>query len=207
MTPESVLKAMAEALAEKYTYTPEGAKRERPLEERVNDGMAVKFPNGYLGTSMRPTKAQEAATTAMEVVGPVLELLFRLAETAHQMAKSHKEFIDEWARHDVDAHTQEIQYVMERLLEQIKVKEPADWGYVSRFSATPNEIHDLLREGLHPDVHLNYQQAIGRAIQRQAAEEIREARYDVHTAEDAAARIDPDMGGVTLPRGVVDPEG
>jgi hypothetical protein len=173
MTPESVLKAMAEALAEKYTFTPEGAE-ERPLEERVNDVLAVKFPNGYLGTSMRPVTAREAAVEVMDsVVGPLLDLVFRMKEAMGALAKSHQEFIDEWARHDADASTLEAQHVAKSLIREVEVKEPADWDYVRRFSATPSEIHDILRSGLHPNVYLAYQQAIGKKIVAEAAEDLR----------------------------------
>jgi hypothetical protein len=158
MTPDSVLKAMADALAEKYTTSgyERHSRFHRTLEERLDQGMMKTFEASDGMLSIRAVTPREAAVEAMNVVGPILEVLFQLVETAKEMAKSHKEFIDEWARHDVDAHTQEVQYVMESLIGKVEVQEPADWAYLSQFSATPSEIHNILRVGLHPNVLKNF---------------------------------------------------
>lgn len=225
MTPDSILKAMAEALAKKYTsggsYRGELEKYNKSLEERLDQGMMDHYTadDGY--RSMAPVTPREAAVEAMTVVGPILELFFRLAETARELAKSHKEFIEDSSQ--PDAHTLEVQYVMESLLGQIEVKEPADWNYVSRFSATPSEIHDILRSGLHPKVYLAYQQALARPILRQAAEEVLRKGEEGLPAEErlfspehaamfemvrrSADLINPDSSGPTLPNEVVTPEG
>jgi len=200
MTPESVLEAMAKALAEKFTSTGKST-----FEERLDQGMMHHFiaADGY--GSMAPVTPRQAAVEAMSVVGPILELVWEmkdLLERSTTVINGLSQQVD-----DPGPYAQEIlSEIWNLITKKIEMQEPADWDYVRRFSATPNEIHDILRSGLHPKVYLAYQQAIGKAVQRQAAEEILQNPYDLHSATDAASRIDRDTSGLILPREVVDPE-
>lgn len=167
MTPESVLEAMAEALAEKYT--PSDSLNEKP-EQRLDEGMVVVFPYSDSEVAFRAVTPREVAVEAMNVVGPILEKLWEMKGLMEQALKLMGDWVQDGEAGggpEFDSFLTEVG----RLMAQLRVQEPADWDYVRRFSATPNEIHDILKSGLHPNVHLNYQQS----IVKRALEEISEA--------------------------------
>lgn len=210
MTPESVLKALAEALAKKYTTSGRYEDEDARLDDRIDRGMMKTFVAGDGHLSIRAVTPREAAVEAMSVVGPLLELVFEMKGALESLAKSHKEFIEEWARHDADASTLEVQHVAESLVREVEIEEPADWPYLNQFSATPNEIHDILRHGLHPNVHLAYQQALGRAIVQQAAEDVLDIEhheYDLPGSQSGRQQAAAKIRSGVYPKEVVHPEG
>lgn len=174
MTPESVLEAMAEALAEKYTteggYSGKLEKYNQTPEQRLDQGMMRTFVDTDGNLSICAVTPREAAVEAMNVVGPILEKLWEMKGLMEQALKLMGDWVQDGEAGggpEFDSFLTEVG----RLMAQLRVQEPADWDYVRRFSATPNEIHDILKSGLHPNVHLNYQQS----IVKRALEEISEA--------------------------------
>jgi hypothetical protein len=184
MTPESVLEAMTKALAEKYTTSgyERNSRFHRTNEERLDQGMMKTFEASDGNLSIRAVTPREAAVAAMDVVGPILEMVWSLNE----LLKRSRAAMDDMAQ-DVDggpsAEYHALSWELGEAIRQVDVEEPTDWDYVNRFSATPSEIHDILRRGLHPNVHLAYQQAIGKKIVDEAAEDILKAGRESFTQE------------------------
>ena len=105
------------------------------------------------------------------------------------------------------------EWEMVRILRKLDYFEPHDWTYISRFSATPSEVHKILKDGLCEDVYLNYQQFIAEAALRQALDEQHE-RVEAESAEpgcwhDGAhsviKQLDPAKDGSRFPYEMIDP--
>jgi hypothetical protein len=164
MTPDSVMKAMAKALAEKFTsrgmYDGKLAKYNKSLEERINSGMMRSFADWDGNMSIQPVTPREAAVEVMDsVVGPILELM---AEMQALLVRANRE-LGEMALDLPDGPSAEYHMLsceIARLEAKSRMQQPADWDYVRRFSATPHEIHDILRSGLHPKVLKAYVDAV-----------------------------------------------
>lgn len=220
MTPESVLKAMAEALAERFTsggkYDGRLKKYNKSLEERLDSGMIRTFADWDGNMSMRAVTPREAAVEAMDVVGPILELVWKmkdLLERSTTVINGLSQQVD-----DPGPYAQEIlSEIWDLITKKIEMQEPADWDYVRRFSATPNEIHDILRSGLSEPVHLAYQQAIGGKITAEVAERLRDLAEEsmplaerindpVNTAlYEMVLRCADRVGRMSVPKAVVEP--
>lgn len=149
----------------------------------------------------------------------LLNALNEVCTAAQRIATSHRALMGEMVDPGSEAHG--AQREMDRLLRQATYAEPNDWTYVSRFSATPHEIHRILANGLCEDVHLNYQQSIGNKAAHEAAEDIRQqgensftlgqrllspehaAMYE--TLRRCADLIDPEIHGGPYPSSLVRP--
>jgi hypothetical protein len=148
MTPDSVLKAMAEALAEKYTT------------DGLDQPMVKVHPNPAGAGIEAPSPRQAAVEVMDSVVGPLLDLVWEmkgLLEEAGTMLRGLEDQAEEFDQPHVWALRDEITKLV---VTKVEMDEPADWDYVRRFSATPNEIHDILRSGLHPNVLKAYVDAV-----------------------------------------------
>lgn len=144
-----------------------------------------------------------AAKAAMKVFEPLLNALDEVATAADRITKSHAHFVQD--SQDPGSEAIAAEWEMTRILRKLQYFEPHDWTYISRFSATPHEIHKVLKDGLCEDTYLNYQRFICEPAVHEAANDIRSSRYDVHTADDAAAHIDPEMGGGRYPAKLINP--
>lgn len=162
----------------------------------------------------------DQAVEAMTVVGPILDKVSEMKDLLERAIR----LLGEWSQDLEDGPGPEFDEILSEvgsMNAKLYVQEPADWDYVRRFSATPNEIHDILRSGLHPNVYLAYQQAIGKEIVAEVAEEIRETGEKSFSGEDllfdpvkramyemvlrSADRVDPEKGAGPYPKNVVEP--
>jgi hypothetical protein len=158
MTPESVLEAMAKALAKEYTkpYKDESGKS---FDQRLDIGMMYHFTAEDDCLVMQTVTPRQAAVEAMNVVGPVLDKVWEMKDLLERAIR----LLGEWAQDLEDGPGPEFDAFLSEvgpLMAKLRVQEPADWDYVRRFSATPNEIHDILRSGLHPNVLKAYVDAV-----------------------------------------------
>lgn len=123
----------------------------------------------------------------MPIIEGLVNALNEVCTAATELSKSHRQFIDESSL--PDASTLEAQYVMDSVLGKVQHSAPHDWTYISRFSATPNEIHQVLKGGLAEDVYLAYQREIGERVVAEATD------------------IDSRRGGGPWPARLIDLEG
>lgn len=149
----------------------------------------------------------------------LLKALNEVCTAAQRLARSHQDLMLDLGNPGSEAHA--AQWEMDRLLRQATYAEPNDWTYVSRFSATPDEIHRILANGLCEDVHLRYQQEIGNKAVHEAAEDIRQRGETGFTPEQrllspehaamyetlrrCADLIDPETHGGPYPSSLVRP--
>ncbi|MEV7364314.1 hypothetical protein [Streptomyces sp. NPDC091299] len=96
-----------------------------------------------------------------------------LAAAAQRVAVQLQHFMDDTT--DPGTEALAAQYELSRILSLLSIDTSAvdEAQYLSRFSATPSEIHRFLANRLPEDVHLNYQQAIGGRAVEEAAKELR----------------------------------
>lgn len=133
-----------------------------------------------------------------------------LAAAAKRVAASLQSFMDDTS--DPGTEALAAQYELARILSKLSVDTSAvdEAQYLSRFSATPAEIHGFLASRLPEAVHLNYQQAIGGRAVEEAAKDIRMAAAELDatlgartetasTMRSTADRIDPLKSGGKFP--------
>lgn len=110
-----------------------------------------------------------------------------LAAAAKRVADSLQSFMDDTS--DPGTEALAAQHELSRLLSSLSIDTSAvdEAQYLSRFSATPSEIHRFLANRLPENVHLNYQQAIGNRAVEEAAKDLRMA----------AAKLDATLGAST----------
>ncbi|MFJ4808553.1 hypothetical protein [Streptomyces longwoodensis] len=128
-----------------------------------------------------------------------------LAAAAKRVGACLQQFMDDTT--DPGTEALAAQYELNRLLSLLSIDTSAvdEAQYLSRFSATPSEIHRFLANRLPEDVHLNYQQAIGQEAVREAAEGLRAYRHHPDAdlmkqawrtgVDDALDQVDPDRAG------------
>jgi hypothetical protein len=155
----------------------------------------------------------------MPQVEPLLNALDEVATAAERITSSHECFVEEYAHPGAEAMG--AQWEMRRLLKKLRYFEPHDWTYISRFSATPHEIHKILKTGLCEDTYLNYQRFICEPAVHEAAEDLRRENDKVYSREDllfspekqamhhvvqkGADYIDPERGGGRWPASLINP--
>lgn len=131
-----------------------------------------------------------------------------VAAAAKRVGACLQHFMDDTA--DPGTEALAAQYELNRILSLLSIDETviSEAQYLSRFSATPSEIHRFLANRLPEDVHLNYQQAIGGRAVEEAAKDLRmtaaklEAEGEKTTPREfryAADEIDPLKGGGPFP--------
>jgi hypothetical protein len=131
-----------------------------------------------------------------------------LAAAAKRVSVQLQHFMDDST--DSGAEAVAAQYELNRLLSLLSIDTSAvdEAAYLSRFSATPSEIHQFLANRLPEDVHLNYQRAIGNRAVEEAAKDLRmesaglEVDGEKTTPREyraAANHIDPLKGGGHYP--------
>lgn len=132
-----------------------------------------------------------------------------LAAAAKRVSAALQSLMDDTT--DPGTEVLAAQYELTRLLSLLSIDTSAvdQAQYLSRFSATPSEIHCFLANRLPEDVHLRYQQAIGNRAVEEAAKDLRmEANaassegVQPHLTEGwlkAADHIDPLRGGGHYP--------
>lgn len=133
-----------------------------------------------------------------------------LAAAAQRVSAQLQHFMDDTT--DPGTEALGAQYELSRILSLLSIDTSAvdEAQYLSRFSATPSEIHQFLANRLPEDVHLNYQQAIGNRAVEEAAKDLRmtAAKLDAtlgtrtetaSTMRNAANEIDPLKGGGPFP--------
>jgi len=89
-----------------------------------------------------------------------------------------------------------------------ELSEVSVMGELSRFRATPQEIHECLMKLLAEDVYLAFQQWIGAAAVREACDGIRDVAADADVRAKDSGPLGGDEGGAVL-RGaalIVDPD-
>lgn len=129
-----------------------------------------------------------------------------LAAAAKRVSVQLQHFMDD----STDPGTEALaaQYELNRILSLLSIDTSAvdEAQYLSRFSATPSEIHRFLANRLPEDVHLNYQRAIGNRAVEEAAKDIRMESHSPLAGEKftngmvfAADHIDPLKGGGHYP--------
>lgn len=128
-----------------------------------------------------------------------------VAAAAKRVGACLQQFMDDTT--DPGTEALAAQYELNRILSLLSIDTSAvdEAQYLSRFSATPSEIHRFLANRLPEDVHLNYQQAIGEEAVREAAEDLRAYRHHPDAdlmkqawrtgVDDAIDQIDPDRAG------------
>jgi len=99
-----------------------------------------------------------AARAAISVFEPLLNALDEVATAADRLNKTHADLVQDSP--DPGSEALAAEWEMTRLLKKLRYFEPHDWTYISRFSATPSEVHKILKDGLCEDVYLNYQRFI-----------------------------------------------
>jgi hypothetical protein len=146
----------------------------------------------------------------MPQVEPLLNALDEVATAAERITKSHECFVEEYAHPGAEAKG--AQWEMERLLKKLRYFEPHDWTYISRFSATPHEIHRILKDGLCEDTYLNYQRFIVEPAVSEVAKEVRDLadRFNPGSVTGAAQKgaadyFDPKQGGGRWPASLINP--
>lgn len=133
-----------------------------------------------------------------------------LAAAAKRVAVQLQHFMDDSS--DPGTEALAAQYDLNRILSLLSIDTSAvdEAQYLSRFSATPSEIHQFLANRLPEDVHLNYQRAIGNRAVEEAAKDLRMAAAKLDatlgtrtetasTTRNAADQIDPLKGGGHYP--------
>lgn len=132
-----------------------------------------------------------------------------LAAAAKRVSVQLQHFMDDTT--DPGTEALAAQYELNRILSLLSIDTSAvdEAQYLSRFSATPSEIHRFLANRLPEDVHLNYQRAIGNRAVEEAAKDLR-LEANAAAAEGirndltpgwlrAADHIDPIKGGGHFP--------
>lgn len=137
----------------------------------------------------------------MPVIQGLVEALGQLHMASQEMAESHHDLMR--VVPDPGARALSAEYHIAEVLIRMEFRKPTEWNYLSAFSATPQEIHDILKSGLSEPVYRNYQQAIGKKIVAEVVKElIDDQDPDTHSGSsvfpckecyviDAAREIDP----------------
>jgi hypothetical protein len=135
-----------------------------------------------------------------------------VAAAAKRVSACLQQFMDDTT--DPGTEALAAQYEMSRILSLLSIDTSAvdEAQYLSRFSATPSEIHRFLANRLPEDVHLNYQQAIGKEAVHEATDELRAYRNHPDAGlmkqawrtgvDDAIDQVDPDRAG-PFPSGLI----
>lgn len=149
----------------------------------------------------------------MRVVEPLLNALDELGSAADRLNKTHADLVQDSP--DPGSEALAAEWEMTRLLRRLQYFEPHDWTYISRFSATPQEIHRILKEGLCEDVYLNYQRFIAEPAVHEACEDLRERTGEIFKDEKwdpykrlitkAVNYMDPAHGGGRYPAELLNP--
>lgn len=184
-------------------------------EDRVRSDLAQKLVERWwasgknsFGEGVTP---KEATEVAMRVLEPLLNLIDEVASAAERITKSHAHFVQDSS--DPGSEAIAAEWEMSRILGKLRYFEPHDWTYISRFSATPSEIHKILKDGLCEDVYLNYQRFIGEAALDMA---LAEAHSTVENesgepgcwhdgAHTVIKNLDPKKNGFRFPVDLIDP--
>ncbi|CAL9663592.1 hypothetical protein SUDANB1_07100 [Streptomyces sp. enrichment culture] len=128
-----------------------------------------------------------------------------IAAAAKRVSVCLQQFMDDTT--DPGTEALAAQYELNRILSLLSIDENVigEAQYLSRFSATPSEIHHFLANRLPEDVHLNYQQAIGQEAVREATDDLRAYRNHPDSGlmkqawrtgvDDAIDQVDPDRAG------------
>lgn len=134
-----------------------------------------------------------------------------VAAAAKRVAACLQQFMDDTT--DPGTEALAAQYELNRILSLLSIDENVigEAQYLSRFSATPSEIHRFLANRLPEDVHLNYQQAVGNRAVEEAAKDVRcaiavrslDPTRSPLTAGEAADYIDPIKGGGHFPSALI----
>lgn len=150
----------------------------------------------------------------MRVVEPLLNALDELGSAADRLNKTHADLVQDSP--DPGSEALAAEWEMTRLLRRLQYFEPHDWTYISRFSATPQEVHRILKDGLCEDVYLNYQRFIAEA----ALDEVLKREHErVNSGEDGNGEpgcwhdgandvikhLDPAKEGFRFPADLINP--
>lgn len=183
-------------------------------EDKLRELLSQKFVQEWFASGknsfqegMTPAQATEAA---LSVIEPLLNALDEVGSAADRITKSHAHFVQDSS--DPGSESLAAEWEMVRILKKLQHFEPHDWTYISRFSATPQEIHKILKTGLCEDVYLNYQRFIVEPAVSEVAAEVREMadRHNKGTVTGSASKsvadyIDPKQGGGRWPGKLIDP--
>lgn len=181
--------------------------REDDLIKRLTEG--VRELTGQVGIDWHSFCHQVIHQVVMPQVEPLLNALDEVATAADRITKSHECFVEEYAHPGAEAKG--AQWEMERLLRKLRYFEPHDWTYISRFSATPHEIHKILKDGLCEDTYLNYQRFICEAalkgeldrVSRMVEEESGEPGCWHDGGHKVIKALDPAKEGFRFPAGLL----
>lgn len=140
--------------------TEKTPKQER--EDKIRELLDQQFVQAWFASGKNSFQEaltpKDATEVALRVLEPLLNALDEVATAAERITKSHECFVEDTS--DPAAEAMAAQWEMRRILKKLQYFEPHDWTYISRFSATPHEIHKILKDGLCEDTYLNYQRFI-----------------------------------------------
>lgn len=186
-------------------------KRDKELRETLNRKLVERWWSSGENAFARGVTAEDFTEVAMEVMEPLLNALDEIATAADRLTKSHAHFVQDSS--DPGSEALGAEWEMVRLLRKIKYFEPHDWTYISRFSATPQEIHKVLKDGLCEDTYLNYQRFICEAALNVSLDE-QHVRVEAESGEpgcwhDGANNVikylDPKREGYRFPADLINP--
>ncbi len=131
--------------------------REDDLIKRLTAG--IHELAGQEGVDWHSFCHQAIHQVVMPQVEPLLNALDEVATAADRLNRSHAHLVQDSP--DPGSEAMGAEWEMTRILRKLQYFEPHDWTYISRFSAMPQEIHKVLKDGLCEDTYLNYQRFIG----------------------------------------------
>lgn len=201
--------------------TEKTPKQER--EDKIRELLDQQFVQAWFASGKNSFQEaltpKDATEVALRVLEPLLNALDEVATAADRITKSHEHFVQDSS--DPGSEAMGAEWEMRRILKKLQYFEPHDWTYISRFSATPQEIHKILKDGLCEDTYLNYQRFICEPAVHEAAEELRQQNDKAFSQEDllhspvkhamhhmvmkGADYIDPARGGGRWPASLINP--